>query len=155
SDLTNELRASYSIDDLHFNRSHPEIPTLFGYRDTQYPESSITLPGSLGAYSYKNLSKSTELLDNIILTRGRHLVTFGAGLLLRNISGYLTFGSDGEYIFGGLDQFGDKIPGELALLSDSPSQLLVGLQYPGESAIPDFNRRYGYRQFFLFAQDTY
>jgi hypothetical protein len=158
SDLTNEFRASYSVDDLHFNRPHSDVPTLLAYAPTNFAESFITLPGSLGAYSYKNLSKSTELLDNIILTRGRHLITLGAGLLLRNISGYLTFGGDGEYVFGGIDSGGFVIPGLFDLITDSPEQVNVGVQrtlYPNTLELPNFNRDYSYHQYFFFGQDTY
>ncbi len=41
----------------------------------------------------KNVNKSWELLDNVIWSRGRHLVTAGAGLLLRSSDGYLTIGA--------------------------------------------------------------
>ena len=78
-----------------------EIPTLLAEAPSNYANISsiITLPGSSQFYSYKNHSKTTELLDNVILSRDRHLMTFGAGLLLRNLSGYLTAGQDGEYTF--------------------------------------------------------
>ncbi len=145
--LTNELRLSRTDDDLHFNRAHPEIPTLLALAPANYfPIGTITLPGSTQFYSYQNHSKTTELLDNVIWSRGRHLITAGAGLLLRNISGYLTAGRDGEYMFQGL----------FNLVLDQPSSLLVTLerdQVP-TTTLPNFDREYRYRQYFLFFQDT-
>ena len=43
--------------------------------------SGVTLPGSPAFYAYKNTNKSWELLDNLIWTRGQHLVTVGGGVL--------------------------------------------------------------------------
>jgi len=145
--LTNEFRLSHTDDDLHFNRPHPEIPTLLAFAPTNYPIGVITLPGSSQFYSYQNHSKTTELLDNVIWSHGRHLITAGAGLLLRNISGYLTAGRDGEYMF----------PPGLNLLLDQPSSLLVTLERGGQAGTatqPNYDRQYSYHQYFLFFQDT-
>ena len=98
--VTNEFRLSRSDDGLHFNRPHPEIPTLLAAAPSNYyPLSTIALPASPQFYSYLNLSKSTEFLDNVMWSRGRHLITIGAGFLFRNVSVYLTAGRDGEYTF--------------------------------------------------------
>ncbi|HME10189.1 MAG TPA: carboxypeptidase regulatory-like domain-containing protein [Bryobacteraceae bacterium] len=156
ADLTNEVRIGYSDDDLHFNRPHPEVPTLL----VPAPISSVmnpgqvpnvSLPGSLGFYSYKNLSKTTELLDNLIWTHGRHLMTAGAGVLIRNISGYLTAGATPEYEFNAL-------LGLNSFASDAPYQFRPGLDnavFPAQTVTPNYNRDYRYHQFFLFAQDTF
>lgn len=148
--LTNEFRLSRSDDDLHFNRPHPEIPTLLALAPSNYANLSpvITLPGSGQFYSYKNHSKTTELLDNLIWARDRHLVTAGGGVLFRNLSGYLTAGQDGEYTFNSI--FG--------LLEDQPSNLTVTIERdspPGQAIQPNYDRQYTYNQYFLFAQDTF
>jgi Carboxypeptidase regulatory-like domain/TonB-dependent Receptor Plug Domain len=147
--LTNEFRLSRTDDDLHFNRPHPEVPTLLAAAPLNYyPLATITLPGSSQFYSYQNHSKTTELLDNMIWTHGRHLITVGAGLLLRNVSGYLTAGRDGEYMF----------PGLFNLALDQPSSLMVTLErgtLTGSPVQPDYDREYSYRQYFLFFQDTF
>ncbi len=96
SNLINEARLSYSVDNLHWNRPHPEIPTLTSAND------GVTLPGSPAFYEYKNVNRSWELVDNLIWTHGKHLVTTGAGLLLRSSDGYLTAARDGQYIFSNL-----------------------------------------------------
>jgi hypothetical protein len=153
SDLTNEFRLSYSDDDLHFNRPHPEVPVLAvpaPFSPVMNPDnvSAVSLPGSLGFYSYKNLSKTTEVLDNVIWTHGRHLITAGAGVLIRNISGYLSAGASPEYQFGSLFSFA----------ADTPEYVRAGLDnaaYPAQAVTPDYNREYRYHQFFLFAQDTF
>ena len=149
ADLTNEFRLSRSDDDLYFNRPHPELPTLLALAPLNYyPTSTISLPGSSQFYSYGNHSKSTELLDNLIWSRDRHLITVGAGLLFRNVSGYLTAGQDGEYTFDSL--FG------LALNQPSSLTTTIERNSPAASAVqPDYKREYGYNQYFLFAQDTF
>jgi hypothetical protein len=148
--LTNEFRLSRTDDDLHFNRPHPEIPTLLAEAPSNFfnISSIITLPGSPQFYSYKNHSKTTELLDNVILSRGRHLITVGAGLLLRNLSGYLTAGQDGEYTFNNV----------FSLLQDQPSSLTTTIERnsPMATAIqPNYDREYAYNQYFLFAEDSF
>jgi Carboxypeptidase regulatory-like domain/TonB-dependent Receptor Plug Domain len=140
SNLINEGRLSYSVDNLHWNRPHPEIPTLTS-------ADNVTLPGSPAFYEYKNVNRSWELVDNLIWTRGKHLVTTGAGLLLRSSDGYLTAARDGQYIFNNIVFF--------AL--DQPSFLRTSIDRTALPTVqqPNFNRTYEYRQYFLFAQDTY
>lgn len=148
SSVTNEFRLSRTDDDLHFNRPNPQVPTLLAYAPSNYSESTITLPGSQQFYSYKNHSNTTELLDNVILARNRHLFTFGAGLLFRNLTGYLTAGQDGEYTFN--DFF--------SLIADQPTSLTVAVERnspAGEAIQPNYNREYSYNQYFLFAQDSF
>ena len=140
SNLTNEARFSYSDDDLHWNRPHPEIPSLVS-------ADGVTLPGSPAFYAYKNVNQSWELLDNLSWFHGRHLVTAGAGLLLRSSEGYLTAGQNGEYIFNNVALFASDIPSYFSAAFDRTA--LPNIQQP------DPNRSYGYHQFFLFAQDTY
>ena len=138
--LTNEARFSYSDDDLHWNRPHPEIPSLVS-------SDGVALPGSPAFYEYKNVNRSWELLDNVIWSRGRHLITAGAGMLWRSSDGYLTAGRDGEYIFSNIALFAVDLPAFVRASIDRIA--LPNIQQP------DPNRSYGYRQFFLFAQDTY
>jgi hypothetical protein len=96
--LTNEFRAGYSRDDLHWNRPHSEIPTLTS-------EDGTMLPGSPAFYAYKNVNSTGEFLDNLIWARGKHLMTAGTGLLLRSSIGYLTAGQDGQYLFNNVLSF--------------------------------------------------
>jgi hypothetical protein len=138
--LTNEARFSYSVDNLHWNRPHPEIPTLVS-------ADGVSLPGSPAFYAYKNVNQSWELLDNVSWFHGRHLVTAGAGLLLRSSEGYLTAGQDGEYIFNNVALFASDIPTYFSASFDRTA--LPNIQQPNT------NRSYGYHQFFLFGQDTY
>jgi len=138
--LTNEARLSYSDDDLYWNRPHPEIPTLIS-------EDGVSLPGSPAFYAYKNDNRSGELLDNLIWSHGRHLITTGAGVLLRSSSGYLTAGVNGEYIFNNIALFASDIPSFFSASIDRTA--LPGIQQPNT------NRSYGYNQFFAFVQDTY
>ncbi len=149
--LTNEARFSGSVDNLHWDRPHPEIPTLAAA--ATYLPGDVTLPGSPAFYAYKNVNKSWEMLDNLIWSHGQHLVTFGAGLLLRSSSGYLTAGQAGEYLFPSILSFalGQPLGPQQPVYYEAPidRSALPNLQ------LPDFNRSYGYAQYFLFAQDTY
>jgi hypothetical protein len=140
SNLINEARLSYSVDNLHWNRPHPEIPTLTS-------NDGVTLPGSPAFYEYKNVNRSLELLDNLIWTHGKHMVTTGAGLLLRSSDGYLTAARDGQYLF----------PNVVFFALDQPSSLRASIERTALPNVqqPNFNRTYEYRQYFLFAQDTY
>lgn len=137
-DLTNELRGGPSSDNLYWNRPHPEIPTLMS-------GDGALLPGSYAAYAFKNHSRNWEILDNVLWSRGRHIVKAGGGLLLRRLDGYLTYGRDGQYVFDSLNCFA----------VDSPSELFVGLDRQTYSHIPNFSRQYSYNQYFLFAQDSF
>jgi hypothetical protein len=147
--VNNEFRLSRTDDDLHFNRPHPEVPTLFALAPSNYyPIGSISLPGSQQFYSYKNHSQTTELLDNVLWSRGRHLITMGAGVLFRNVSGYLTAGQDGEYMFNNF----------FSLVQDQPATLTATVERnspAGTLLQPAFGREYTYNQYFLFAQDTF
>jgi len=150
SNLTNEARLSYSTDGLGWNRPHPEIPSLttndsYVVNGVQY--SGVTLPGSAAFYAYKNVNDSWEVLDNLIWTRGQHLVTVGGGLLWRNSNGYLTAGQDGQYLFGNVLSFALGEPSFLEAAVDRTA--LPSIQQP------DSNRTYQYGQDFLFAQDTF
>jgi hypothetical protein len=140
SNLTNEARLSYSTDDLGWNRSHPDIPTLIS-------GDGVTLPGSPAFYAYKNVNNSWEALDNVIWTHGPHLITVGGGVLLRSSNGYLTAGADGLYQFQTVLQFASSEPMDLEAAVDRTA--LPTIQQP------DYNRTYKYGQGYLFAQDTY
>jgi hypothetical protein len=138
--LTNEIRAGYSRDDLHWNRPHSEIPTLFS-------EDGVSLPGSPAFYGYKNVNSAWEILDNVIWARDRHLIKAGGGVLLRSSNGFLTAGQIGEYLFNNVIEF--------AL--DSPSFLSAAVNRAALPTVqaPDYNRSYQYQQYFGFVQDTY
>jgi hypothetical protein len=139
--LTNEAKLGYSTDDLHWNRPHPEIPTLLSGDGT-------SLPGSPAFYSYQNVSNTWEVLDNLIRAHGRHVSTFGGGALFRSSSGYLTAGEDGQYLFSNIAFFALDRP---AFFSAAVAQSATA-QAP---QTPSYNRDYHYKQFFLFAQDSF
>jgi hypothetical protein len=138
--LFGEVRFGWSVDDLRFDRPHPEVPLL---------SAGVTLPGSPAFYGYRNRSTSQELIANGTKIWGRHIVKFGGGFLPRQIDGYLTAGRDGVYFFDGLSGFVQDQPNEglvsLSRLAFSEQQIVQ----------PDYNRNWVYRQFFLYFQDTY
>jgi hypothetical protein len=140
TDLINEARASFSDDDLHWNRAHTEIHTLS-------TSDGVTLPGSPASYAYRNANRSWEFLDNLVWMRGRHQFTAGAGLLVRTSDGFLTAAQDGQYLFTNIVFF--------AL--DRPQAFRAAIDRAALPAVqqPNSNRSFGYRQFFGFAQDTF
>ncbi len=160
ANLTNEARFSVSNDDLHWNRPHPEIPTLVTgdiYSVNGQFFSGAALPGSPAFYAYKNVNRSYELLDNVIWSHGQHLITAGAGLLLRSSNGYLTAGRDGEYQFNNVVSFAVDSPSVFRAAIDRTALQTTsnGFSIPSSVQLPNFDRTFEYRQFFLFAQDTY
>jgi hypothetical protein len=150
--LMNEFKIGRSLDDLGWDRPHPEIPSLRlselvpigGGLAVTLP---VALPGSPAFYAYRNRNRTWEILDSLIWTRGRHVVTAGGGALLRRSDGFLTAGRDGEYAFAGLFEF----------ILDRPStlQTTVLRENLPELRAPRFDREYRYNQYFLFAQDTF
>src|SRR5271157_3614082 len=104
----NEARLSWSDGDLSWDRAHPEIPTLTS-RD------GVLLPGSLSASAYKNRSRTLELNDQFVWSRGPHLVKAGGGVLLRDIDGFLTYGRDGEFQFENIEQFAESHPSDFVV----------------------------------------
>lgn len=145
--LTNEIRGSISGNLTEFDRAHPEIPTLIV---TGSDSNQVILPGSLAAYSYRDHSRDSELMDNLVWARGRHIVKFGGGMLFRHLDGYLTFGQAGEYLFGPFPLFTVDLPEEvyLGISRQTYSQ-------NGTSISPDYERGYRVSQLYWFAQDSF
>ncbi len=140
ANLTNEVRESYSVDDLHWNRPHSEIPTLVS-------SDGVSLPGSPAFYGYRNVNSTGEFLDNVTWAHDKHLVKAGAGVLLRGSDGYLTAGQSGEYVFTNVVYFALGMPQYVSAALNRAA--LPQLQ------TPDSNRSYRYQQYYGFVQDTY
>ena len=144
SSLTNEARAGFSTDQVGFNRPHPDVPLL---STSNTAGVNVVLPGSPLPYSFEDRGRTFELVDNVMWTRGRHVFTTGGGFLLRTFSGYVTAGQDGIFNF----------QSPAALASDQADQFAIARtrQNPTVNLSPDYDRQYRYRQFFLFAQDSF
>ena len=104
------------------------------------------IPGSPAFYAYRNHNRIGEVIASGTWTRNRHVITAGAGLLLRGNDGYLTAGRDGQYIFSRATNFAFDRPSYFRAavdrLSASPTQ-------------PSYDRNYSYAETYLFAQDSY
>jgi hypothetical protein len=137
----NEVRLGWSYSDLRFDRRWPDIPTLA-------VQDGTLLPGSPAAYSFQRRTSQWEVAESAVLARGRHEWKFGAGLLYRMLSGYLTDGRDGYYSFASL---------EFGFAGDQPSSFQAAVARAGSQALiqSDFERSYRWRQFSLFAQDSF
>jgi len=138
--LTNEARFGWSDDVLRFDRARPDIPTLV---------SDAVLPGSPSFYEYRNHGRSLELVENLIWTRGRHILKFGGGWLHRNIDGFLTAGRDGYYAFLTAIDFAIDQP---FLFLSTASRAEVANR---RAVLPAYDREYRYNQAFGFFQDSF
>jgi hypothetical protein len=138
--VTNEVRVSFNSDELSWDRPHPEIPTLASSDQT-------LLPGSLAFYAYRNRSRTFEASDGVVWSRGRHLMQFGGGFLLRGIDGALTAGRDGRYTFDTVLQFATGSPSSFSTVLDRGA--LPAYRLPG------YDSTYRYNQFQWYAQDTF
>ncbi len=139
--ITNEARFGWNWQNLQFVPSNDGSPLLISAQD------GVTLPGSPGVSSYQNRTSAGELLDNIVVARGAHILTAGGGVLLRRLNGSLRTMADGWYQFANLQAFADGKP---QLLNFAASRLAL----PGV-ADPSFDRQYRYRQWFGFVQDSW
>jgi len=144
--LTNEGKASFSSDGLHWDRANAQIPGLL----TRFG-AAVTLPGPYRQiYPFRNQTKNVEALDNLVWTSGRHILKVGGGALLRGIDGALSPQQAGIYGFNTLASFAQDSPANVqASLLRGPVGAAANL------ATPDFSRRYRYNQYFAFVQDTY
>jgi hypothetical protein len=140
--IVGEVRTGWSSDDLRFDRPHPEVPSLISLSD------GATLPGSRTFYSFRNRSRTAEIVANASRLIERHLVKFGIGLLDRHIDGYLTPGRDGQFYFRNLQAWGQDRSSE-GLMSESR------LDWPGRLSPLNHDRNWTYKQFFAYLQDSY
>jgi TonB-dependent receptor-like protein len=138
--MTNEFRFGLSTDVLDFERPEHHIPTL------EVSDGTV-LPGSPAFYGFSNRGHGVELSDNLVWTEGRHVIKIGGGVLLRNLDGSLTAGRDSYFGFKNYEDFA----------GDSPFLFYTSLaraKLP-EFVVPQYEREYRYRQFSLFAQDSF
>ena len=139
--LTNEVRASYSVDEVEWGHLG-QVPSLEVL--TPVP---LTLPGSSPVYPYSNYTSSAEFLDNLVWTRGRHIVIAGAGLLLRHLNGSDDFEGNGVYLFLTLSRFMRGTPDIL--------QTAIDRNNLGNPSEPSFGGTYANRQYFAFVQESF
>ena len=152
--LTNELRFGWSRDDLRWDRAHPQIPTLGFVRTLlgpgDAPEDTLRptlLPGSPAFYGFRNRTRNWELNDNLLWSRGPHLIKLGGGLLARRVEGRLTAGRDGRYFFLDLFDFSLDLPRSF--------QAPLSRRNLPDFTLPQFDREYSYSQYYFFVQDTF
>ena len=135
--LTSETRSGLSFDDLGFERPHPEIPDL--------RTSDAVLPGS-SPFSYRNRGRNIELAQNLLWTRGKHIMKLGGGALRRRLDGFLSAAP--------IVAFKDFA----SFAAGQPNVVYVPLSragLPDTNTVPRFDREYAYNQFFGFAQDSF
>jgi hypothetical protein len=147
NDSVNHLTASWSYEDLAWNRAHPEVPTLVvANGDGNNSALAPILPGSLAAYGLTDRNRTWEFHDDQMIARGRHIVKFGGGALFRQLNDLLSYGQGGEYFFNNIVAFG----------RDQPSLFTASLSRVAPNFVqPNLNRAYSDTQVFAFAQDTF
>jgi hypothetical protein len=154
--VTNDFRGAIGNQRISFDRPHPEVPSFGVSPDNGNPDlvktPVVVLPGSLAAYAYQNHGVNGEIAENLIWIYGRHVWKLGGGFLLRSVSGYLTYGRDGEFVFQNFTAFENDL---------APQYVFAGLSRQALSAsggqnrlTPDYNRNYNYRQFHAYLQDS-
>ncbi len=163
--VTQELRLGGSRDQLAFDRPAqvvdgvrtPLLSLSPRVRNSDPPPPAdslpILLPGGAGLpgvpvfYGYANRARTWEIVENLVVARGRHVGKFGGGWLDRASDGFASFGRDASFQFRSLEDFG----------RDAPASLFTGVSRTDLPAFrkPDDRRSFRYRQFFLFAQDSY
>lgn len=153
----NEAKLGWTYTSLGWDRAHPQIPTLSiqadgrdlrGLPDPTEDVPLILVPSSPALYGFDNRGQGWEFNDNFALIHGRHLFKLGGGAYLRSTSGYLTAARDGRFNFDNLSAFESDSPGSLQIAAQRQT-LTTNL------TLPDFNQRHRYRQFSLFAQDSF
>lgn len=137
--LTLETRVARIADDVNWDRPYAGTPTLAA--------PDVLLPGSPAFYAYRNRSPGIQADGSVSLVVGAHLFKVGGGVLSRVVRGNLTAGRDGRLSFSNLLDF----------YLDAPSrvELAVGRDRMKQPDPPDYNRRYGLSQRYVFAQDSW
>lgn len=139
--LTNEARVAHNVDEVGW-AAPGLIPSIQVLRPVP-----LSLPGGTSVYPFLGYSSSTELLDNLVWMRGRHLITVGAGVLLRHLSGFSYTEGNGIYTFGNLTRFLRGTPDSLRISIDRGN-----LASP---SLPSFGNVFSNKQYFAFAQDSF
>jgi hypothetical protein len=138
SHTTSETRAGYSLDDVSFNRSNNQVPRL--------TSPVVTLPGSLLTYSYRDRSRNTELVENWTTYLDLHTLKFGGAFLGRQLYGYLAPLEDGYFAFNSVNSFAAAAAASYSTMENRQN---------GAGLVPNYARNYDYRQFSLYAQDSF
>ncbi len=151
--LTNELRASWTYDNLALPRPHPEIPNLLTFDQVATPQGQlvgggVSLPQAGTLYGYQNRFQTTQLTENATWVHGSHVFKFGGDWLNRYIGGYLSLLGNGQLSFPDLTAFFQDRPSSLELGIDRLA--FQNLQY----LTVEFIREYRNRQLALFAEDS-
>ena len=140
----NRVTASWSYEDLAWDRAHPEVPTLNATGGNLV--TPTILPGSLAGYGLTDRNRTWEVHDDETIVRGRHILKFGGGGLVRQLNDLLSYGQGGEYFFNNVVSFAF---GQPSFFSASISRVAPYFVQP------NLNRAYRDTQLFGFVQDTF
>jgi hypothetical protein len=134
----NDFRIGWTVFNIHWDRAHPEIPTLTA--------PDVILPGSPAEFGYRNRNRNLEIHDTVELIAGKHIFSMGGGILDRRIDVDLTLARDGMFSFDSVLSFAADFPQDF-------TGVLPRLQ--PQSVSPNFSESFRNFQWFGFSSDTY
>lgn len=143
----NEVRFGFRNSVQGWNRPHPETPVLSTTFDNGALDPfGISLPGNEASYDFHYGINSGELSEVLTLSRTRHVLSAGGGVVVNRSDSKLTFRRDGLYEFDSLQDFA----------ADRPAYLQISARrapFPALQA-PNYSRDYANQQFYGFFQDN-
>ena len=141
ANLTQDLRAGWSRNTTRWDRPYPDVPTLVVEDPRVNP---LYLPGSQLFYGLRASYRNYQLNDSWSWLRGRHIVKFGGGFLLRNLDS--TIGTDAEVTFANVNSF----------FFDEPNGYSAGVdRTSAQLKQPIYGRSYRNTQFSFYGEDTW
>jgi hypothetical protein len=141
-DITAEFRAGFRTGDIGFTRPHPDIPTL------TVLSGLVSLPGSNQPTTFRNRDRNFELSNSTVVSRRSHILTAGAGLLIRRPETLLAFEREGRYSFSNLISFAEGRPEEFKATLNRPEVQRLASE-------PRFDRTRRNNSFYGFVQDAW
>jgi hypothetical protein len=142
TNVTSEFRFGFRGGEIGFTRPNSNLPTL------NVESGIVRLPGSEQPTEFRNRDRIFETGDTSVISWRSHVITAGAGFLMRRPETRFAFQRDGRYAFSNL----------LAFAEDQPSEFRVtlnrsGIQQTGEQS--RFDRARENRSYFGFVQDSW
>jgi hypothetical protein len=153
----NELNTSWRNAGFNFARPLHTVPTL----TLNFDPRNVYLPGQSLPYEFTENEHDWALSDNATWTHGSHILTIGAGALLRRLPVTFSLLPTPIYGFRRFDSSGrfDAVNSMLDFALSRPTLVLAAISREAFQSrrieAPDPRRRYSDNEFFGFAQDSW
>jgi hypothetical protein len=139
--ITSEVRGGISRDVTGWDKPEPQIPYL--------SVADVTLPGSPGAYFFKNQGTNAEISGSLMMDKRRNFLKLGGGILWRAMnSTFVPPGTADTVDFLSLQAFAADVPNDARFAAARDAAL------EGKYGDPQIDRHYRYIQDFAFVQDS-